>query len=156
QGRLRIQGGATSVLPPIALVVTVVSLVLVPMVRRWGSLNTFTLGNNDPFTYVLAAAWFDGHGLLSLPNGPSWHATADNNLLVQDPRWLPILYLSFFSSLLRVDAVRLFSLIQIFAFALQFPLVWLLGRRVFGLTGVALGAGLLLSILNPYPAYIAF
>src|SRR5207302_7141557 len=84
------------------------------------------------------------------------HATADNNLLIQDPRWLPMLHLSFFSSMLRIDAARLFSLIQTLGFAFQLPLVWLLGQRVFGLTGVGLGAGFLLALLNPYPAYIAF
>src|SRR5439155_1716930 len=113
-------------------------------------------GNNDPFTYVLSAAWFREHGLLSFPRGPLWHATADNNLLIQDPRWLPMLHLSFFSSMLRVDPARLFTSIQTLGFALQLPLVWLLGQRVFGLAGVGLGAGFLLALLNPYPYYIAF
>ena len=156
RGRLRTGGGARVVLPPIGLVFAVASLVLVPLFTRWDGLNTFTLGNNDPFTYVLSATWFGEHGLLSLPHGPLWHATADNNLLIQDPRWLPILYLSFFSSMLRIDAARLFSLIQTLGFAFQLPLVWLLGQRVFGLTGVGLGAGFLLALLNPYPYYIAF
>jgi hypothetical protein len=156
RGRLRIGGGARVLLPPIGLVFVIASLVLVPLFTRWDGLNTFTLGNNDPFTYVLSAAWFSEHGLLSLPSGPFWHATADNNLLFQHPRWLPFFYLSFFSSMLRIDAARLFSLTQTLAFALQLPLVWLLGQRVFGLTGVGLGAGFLLALLNPYPYYIAF
>ena len=126
------------------------------MFTRWDGLNTFTLGNNDPFTYVISAAWFSEHGLLSLPRGPLWHATADNNLLIQDPRWLPILYLSFFSSMLRIDAARLFTLIQTLGFAFQLPLVWLLGQGLFGLFGVGLGAGFLLVLLNPEPYYIAF
>jgi hypothetical protein len=151
RGRLRIGGGARVLLPPIGLVFVIASLVLVPLFTRWDGLNTFTLGNNDPFTYVLSAAWFSEHGLLSLPSGPFWHATADNNLLFQHPRWLPFFYLSFFSSMLRIDAARLFSLTQTLAFALQLPLVWLLGQRVFGLTGVGLGAGFLLALLNPLP-----
>jgi hypothetical protein len=128
RGRLRIGGGARVVLPPIGLVFVIASLVLVPLFTRWDGLNTFTLGNNDPFTYVLSAAWFSEHGLLSLPSGPLWHATADNNLLFQHPRWLPFFYLSFFSSMLRIDEARLFSLTQTLAFALQLPLVWLLGQ----------------------------
>ena len=156
RGGLRIDGGARVVLPPIGLVFVIASLVLVPLFTRWDGLNTFTLGNNDPFTYVLSAAWFREHGLLSFPRGPLWHATADNNLLIQDPRWLPMLHLSFFSSMLRVDPARLFTSIQTLGFALQLPLVWLLGQRVFGLAGVGLGAGFLLALLNPYPYYIAF
>lgn len=150
---------ALRLLPAIVLVLAVVTLMLAPAVRRAGGLNTFTLKNTDQFTYVLAASWVKEHGLLPLPSGPPWLATADKNIyssLGDNPRWLSALYLSFLSSVLGLDPVRLFSLLQSFALALQLPLVWMLGREVFGLTGAGLVAGFLLAALNPYPTYVAF
>jgi hypothetical protein len=146
------------IVPPVLVVVVVVAVVLAPAVSRTRRLNTFTLGNSDPFSYVLSAQWVREHGLFPRPTGPRWHATADGNIEIQlgyNPRWLPILELAFLSSLSRADPVRLFSLFQTIAFALQLTLVWALGRYVFGLGGLGLAIGVAAAALNPYALYVA-
>jgi hypothetical protein len=151
-------GALAPAVVPILGVVVVVGVLLAPAVDRTGRLNTFTLANNDPFSYVLSAQWVREHGLFPLPKGPRWHATADNNVDIQlgyNPRWLPIFELSFLSAVLHVDPTRLFSLLQTIALALQFCLVWAFGRHVLGLGGLGLAAGMAFAVLNPYALYIA-
>jgi hypothetical protein len=145
-------------IPAIALVLIAVTVLFVPPAHRSGGLNTFTHSNNDPFAYVLTASWVQEHGLFPLPRFPLPYPSAANvyGSLVDNPRWLPIVYLAFLSSVLRLDPVRLFSLLTCFGFALQLPLVWVLGRNVMGLKKTGLTVGFLLAALGPYPTYIAF
>ncbi len=140
-------------------VLVVVILLLGPAIRRADGLNTFSLGNRDPFTYVLASGWIKAQGIFLEPPGVDWHATAYYNLFLSldyNPRWASVLYLSFLSSVFELDPVRLFSLLLFLAFALQFPLVWVLGREILGLAGWGLTLGFLLAVLNPNPIYTAF
>jgi hypothetical protein len=158
-GRVRGRRGATAgrTLAIGLLVLAVVAVLMAPVTSRAGKLNTFAISNNDPFSYVVSAQWVKERGLFPLPSQLRRDATADNNVDIQlgyNPRWLPVLYLAFLSSLLRVDPVALFSIVQSMVFALQFPLVWLLGRQVVGLGGVSARVAFLLAALNPYATYV--
>ena len=159
RGQLRLEAPARRrTLATLALVAVVVALLLIPTVQRARPLTTFTIGNNDPFSYVVSAQWVKAHGLFPLPRVNPGRATADTNVDLQlgyNPRWLPVMHLAFLSALLRVDPVHLFPLVQTLALALQFALVWVLARRGFGLDGLAARVGVVLAALNPYALYIA-
>ena len=134
-----------------------------PAVTREGDVSSFTIGNQDLFEYSLTAEILKDHDVRPFvkpfggqPDNPD--ATIGERVAswqVPSTRWVPIFYLSYLSSVLRLDSSVLFSILICAVYALFLPLLWLLARDVFEIEGWG-WTGFALALVNPHMIYVLY
>ncbi|GEM_PF-4089176 len=145
-------------------IVLLTTFLMAPVILKSKGVTSFTIGSNDIFDYALTARFLQEHGLRPYvkPFGeqPIWeNATVAERVVswqIPAPRWLSYYYLSFLSSILRMDTAQLFSIYMAFLYALFVPLIWLFAKRVVGLETSYLIFGFLFTLANPHIYYILF
>ncbi len=147
-----------------AAVVIATTILMLPIVLRSRTMTSLTIGNLDIVDYVMTASWLTDHGLKPFLNPfgrlPEWEdATTIERVVstqIPSPRWLSYYFISLFSSLTGVDPARLFTLHAAFLTGLFLPAIWILARRIAGLSGMFLTLGFSLAAANPHFLYILY
>ena len=136
----------------------------IPAVLRAEKGPFISIGNVDPWSYVVAAERFaegDVRRFVSgFREGPGWKPLlmTDNNSMIQiayNPRWLPMETLAAVSSLTRIGPERIYATLTFGFLMLLPPMAWLFARRGLGLSPAAAGLGALLCAVNCHIVYIA-
>ncbi len=138
-------------------------ILALPSVDKNKYITSFTLGNNDILDYTLTAEYLKDHNFKPFvkPFGESPdHSDASvgeriASWQIPSTRWLGIFFLSFLSSLYRVDSSVLFSPFLCLLVALIIPLLSILASDTLKLSGIGL-LGLLLAVINPHIPFIAY
>lgn len=102
---------------------------LYPLLIKIGYPTTISLSNLDPLYYVNLGEYLINHSVLTHPEILSTqpHLKAVGDLLYYH-RWGSPLILGFFSSVFKIRAYRIYSILITLLFSLSFPLVYLLGK----------------------------
>lgn len=123
----------------LSVLVIVLSLANVyPLLTRVGYPTTLSMGNLDPVAYMNVGEYLRDHtildgGVSNVFKPASW-SVAD--LLHYGFRAGPSLILSFFAVTLQVKTHVIYTVLLSVAFALTFPLVYLLGKKMLGTSSI--------------------
>lgn len=105
---------------------------LYPLLVKFGYPTTLSLSNLDPLSYVNVGEYLINNSVLTRPETLSSqpHFKAVGDLLYYGHRWGSPLILGFFSSVLKVRAYKIYSILITLLFSISFPLVYLLAKKL--------------------------
>ena len=114
------------------LTIAIFLVSLYPLLGRVAYPTTLSMGNLDPVAYMNVGEYLMDHTVLdgSQMNALSPSTWSIVDLLHYSFRAGPPIILSFFSALLNVKTYEVYSILLALVFALTFPLVYLLGKKM--------------------------